>query len=133
MARIIIDNRFRRVTRELEQEIDRAVEIAARAGAAAARGAETDYHIREDVLSKINSTPARRSRRGISALIVAPDYRSWWFERGTHAKQGRRRSTRGRASTVEGSRGVKPQKFMRKATRTAKALLQSELHRRIGR
>lgn len=129
MSRVIIDRRsFQRYRLEADRAIQRAVTITAQAAAAAARETPTDYHI-QDVLNSIIATPARPSRRGYAALVIVRDFKGIFFEKGTYAKRGRKRSTRGRPSTVEGNRGIKPVRMLRKQMKPARALLEAQIRR----
>lgn len=131
MTRVVVDRAsFRRYRENTERAIRVAVDDTADQVAAAARATSTEYDIRE-VLDSIESTPARPSRRGYAALVLVRDWRGRFFESGTYAKRGARKSNRGRASAVEGNRGVKPVKMLRKQVRPARAMLEAQIRRRL--
>lgn len=146
MARVVVQNNFRWFTKRLEQEQMAALNAAAEAAAAVARSTQSPYQIAE-ILNSIEVLPARRSRRGFTAVVIARDWRAWFFETGTYAKKGalKRRSRRSSASTSSadpragmrvvpagGHRGVKPVRFMRKGYLVGRRVLIFESKRRVG-
>jgi hypothetical protein len=114
MARVIVNNRFRELRRAADHQIIAAVNTAAQATAEGAKGVPSQYDI-GDIVSQIRAYPAKRSKRGISAVVVSPDFRSWWFERGTY-----------------GTTRIKPVLFMRKGLSYGRKMLEFELRRRLS-
>jgi hypothetical protein len=132
---VTIDSKFREYERHLDRGIQRALghTAAVTVAAAKAAGSTSPYRI-GGILSTIHGQPVQRFARGFVTYVGASDFRAVFFESGTYAKRGARRSTRGRAgAAVDGNRGVKPQRFMRKGARAARAVMLAYLARELGR
>lgn len=130
MSKVIIDHAsFARYRNEVDRALQRAVGHTAQAAAAAARQTQTEYDI-QSVLNSIIATPVKPSRRGYAALVLVRDFKGMFFEKGTYAKRGAARSSRAKA--VEGNRGVKPVRMLRKQVRPAKVMLEAQIRRALS-
>lgn len=125
-GKVSIDNRWTRYRSDLNRETALALVAAAAAGKEAAQRVPTTYRI-DSIRSGIRTTHVFRTPRGPAVLIVDPDYRSRFFEKGTYQKLGGR-STRG----AGGNRGVKPVHFMSRGRLAGRKVLLELLDRRLS-
>ncbi len=131
--KIVVDRRsFARYRAKVDKDIVGALAVAASATTSAARVIDNPlgYDL-DEIKSQIHPTAPRPSRRGWSCEVRGEHPLTWIFERGSYARLGRKRSTRGRQRLTEGNRGVKPTRFMRKAAKYGKGVLFRELVRRL--
>lgn len=109
-SRVVLENRFA----QHEAQMKRAFRQGLAAGAAlAARRAEsvpTTYRIEQ--IMRTRPLPVLETPNGFQTGIEAPDFRSLFFEKGTRGKKGA--AKRSHAQKVEGGRGVKPVRFLKK-------------------
>jgi hypothetical protein len=118
-ARVTVESRFPQYERHLDRAIGRGLGWGAASVVAASRAVPSRYDIGE-IKAKIRAYPAERFqgfRSGWVVYVASTDWRAYWFEKGTYAKRGARRSARG--ADVQGNRGVQPQRFMRTGLRAA--------------
>lgn len=109
---VIVDSRFRQYGEACKQAVAKGLEETGQAVARHAHAAPTQYHI-ASVLAQIESGKAIQIKRGQMVEVVGRDWRTLWFEKGTYAKRGRLLSRR--TSSVQGNRGIKPQRMLKKA------------------
>lgn len=141
-GRIVLDDRFLRLERELERGIERGLERGARRAAAAAAAAETR---RESgaLAGSIGATAAYRgrSRSGkalIAVAVIARDFKAAWHELGTLAKRRRklaprsRRKPRAVAIAARGG-GITPLRYLSKGLRAGFPAVMAELQRELRR
>lgn len=125
---------FKGFARQYERELERRVMHGMGRGmsgvVSAARGAPTRYRIRNAILAKIRGTRPKRGKngKGLYAVVIAPDFRSLWFELGTLVRRKRalKKSTLARRQTLSGQarlaktagrRGIIAQRFLQKGLR----------------
>jgi len=134
--RVIVDDRFRKLGSEYERAVKRALGRTASATVATARSAPTDYQI-GPILGSVKATTVHRARRGWRVFVYAEDFRAVFFERGTYSRRRGKLSPRyhrtAKAEKIAAERGtgVKPVRFLARATRVARAALLLNLQREL--
>ena len=111
---------------------------------AASRATPTRYQIGPAILFKIRASRVKHVPKGLAAAIVAPDYRSIFFEKGTNARRRskvtketlrRRESASGQArqARVANAKGVRAVHFLSRGLRVGWAGFLAEIDRSLPR
>jgi len=128
----IVDNRFDRYSREVEDALGRALTGAARKAVRAAEGKSTRGYRIGSIVGSSQITHARRGRKGLELQVAWQDFRAVFFEKGTY--QNRRGKLSKRTRRREGSDlrgGIKPVRFMAAARKEAQDELMSQVKREM--
>ncbi len=126
-SRVSMSNQFPRHRDQLDRGFQEGL---AAGGKIAARKAEEQPHsYRIDQIMRTGLVGVQRTRKGFAVTIGAPDSRSLFFEKGTRGKKGaaKRRSTK----AVEGGRGIKPQRFLKKGLKAAEPEIEQAIKRAL--
>ncbi len=126
--RVIVDDRFRKLTGGVETNVRRALEHAAETTVIAARAGET--RIRTGAMhEQITKTPVLRMRKGWMVYVYDPVFYARFQEFGTKGKRGAKTSAR--QKDIEGHRGVKPLRFLRNGVKVGRAVLLREMQNEL--
>lgn len=126
-SKVIVDNRFGKLQRQVDRELQRALGQAAGVTLAASRGIASRYNI-ADVQNHAHVTPARRYRRGWELDVVWTDWRTGFFEFGTYLKKG---ALKRGGDPAGPNRGVKPVRFIRKGANVGRVALINAVQRNL--
>lgn len=128
-GKVIVDDRFRELTREFDRAIVRSLGQAAGVGIGAAHAKTSRYNI-GSIKNSVKVTPVVRYPRGFVIEIGWSDFRALMFDKGTYQKLGRTLSARSKAGGA-GNRGVKPGRYLAAAKRAGEVALITSLRRNL--
>jgi hypothetical protein len=129
---VIVDDRFGRFERSVEEAVGRALQGAARDGIEAAKAKNTRGYRIGGIVAAVGVSTPRRGPRGLDVAIMWRDFRAIFFEKGTY--RNRRGKLSARTQRAEGSAergGVQPVRFMAAARRAARATMIEHIKREI--
>lgn len=109
-SRVVLENHFDQHEARVEMAFRRGLAAGAALAARKANSIPSKYRIEQ--VKQTRPLPVIETTNGFQTGIEAPDWRAHFFEKGTRAKKGA--GTRSHAQKVEGGRGVKAGRFMKK-------------------
>lgn len=122
-SRVDVTNNFPRITREIEQRARRAVEVAAREGAAAAASVASSRS-KSGRMAAITPDNAIRTADGWAASFVSPVHYAWFQNFGTLGSRRRRLKQAPRTNrTREPGTGIEPLGFLEAGRRVGRRAL----------
>lgn len=124
---VVISDRFKNVSADVHRSVRTALVEAAHVAeeVAEATAEASGYDLSTIAHKTTHSPPLQRRRGGWYLYVYNPDFRALFFERGTYARKGRKRSKR--QKDVEGNRGVRAVHPLRNGARAAKVVLLERL------
>lgn len=143
-ATVLLDSNFPQFTRLLEDRLEHGMGRGMSRVVSASRSTPTKYRIGPAVLYKIRASSVKHTAKGLAAAVVAPDFRSIFFEKGTNARRRakvskqtlrRRESASGQArqARVANAKGVKGVHFLSRGLRLGWAGFLAEIDRALPR
>lgn len=121
---------FNTFERELTMGTKRALEDAGRIALTAVRAAPSDYNI-GSILAKVQKTGIEHTSKGLGLWLIARDWRSIFFEKGTYTR--RKGALKQPRRSARANRGVKAAHFLGHATKVARLALPALLRSHYGR
>lgn len=129
---VIVDDRFAKFDRALEQGIGRGLEAAARDGIAAAKAKNKRGYRIDGIVSYVGVSKASRGRRGLDVAMTWVDFRARFFEKGTYGnRKGKLAKRTRRKADWSGRGGIQPVRFMAAARLAAQRTMLDHIKRGI--
>lgn len=138
--KVIVDDRFAKYSRGVDDAIEKSLREAAVATADAARGASSPsgYNIGAIQAKTYPELATFNTRKGRGIVVINRDFRGLWFDKGTYLSRtnaispttrARRATSSGQArlSKWGGNQGVRPQHFMRRALTYGQKVLEARI------
>lgn len=129
---VIVDDRFAKFDRALEQGIARGLEAAGRDAIAAAKAKNKRGYRIDGIVNYVAISKASKGRRGLDVAVTWVDFRARFFEKGTYGnRRGKLSKRTRRKGDYSGRGGIQPVRFMAAARLAAQKTMLHHIKREI--